>query len=364
MSREVLKKLQIRVYNKVRCGFSLIQNENDLKTGKNILFFDFFPYTFCKNYGIISKNEYAEGLCILTARRKKEERDMAGSEEFDRDNGKGEQDKRNRRRFDKRTPLSGKCEIPDENTVVGRNAVLELLKSGRFVDKLFVRKGEAEGSLIVIIATAKEKGIPVIETEKTKLDALSGGLAHQGVVAMAARKEYCSLSDILHIAEQRGEPPFLLLCDGVDDPGNLGALIRCAEGAGVHGVVIAKRRSVGTTAAVDKSSAGALEHMAVAKVSNLSFAIEELKKKGLWIYGAEAGGKSCYGTDMKGPLAVVVGSEGRGLSRLVAEKCDFIVSIEMYGKVNSFNVSCAAAVILCEAARQRHGGEILGHAET
>ncbi len=242
---------------------------------------------------------------------------------------------------------------PDEHLVIGRNAVSELLKSGKSVDKLLVRKGEREGSISVIVAMAIERGIPIVESEKQKLDSLAAGLHHQGVIAYAAQKEYATIEEILAIAKERGEPPFVLLCDGVDDPGNLGAMIRCAEGAGVHGVIIPKRRSVGLTAAVDRASAGALEHMAVAKVPNLAAAIDELKRAGLWIYGAEAGGSPCYQTDMKGAVGVVMGSEGEGISRLIREKCDFIVSIDMYGKVNSFNVSCATAVILCEAARQR-----------
>ena len=244
---------------------------------------------------------------------------------------------------------------PAENVVAGRNAVSELLKSGRAVDKIYVQKGEREGSLPLLVALANERRIPVVEVQKQKLDQMAGEVRHQGVVALAAQKEYATLEDILAIAKERGEDPFIVLCDGIDDPGHLGALIRCADGAGAHGVVITKRRSVGLTAVVNKASAGALEHMAVAKVSNLAAAIDELKKEGFWIYGAEAGGKPCYETDLKGPIAVVMGSEGQGLSRLVTEKCDFIISIDMYGKVNSFNVSCAAAVILCEAARQRHG---------
>lgn len=252
------------------------------------------------------------------------------------------------RRFDE-----GKGE-PAENVVAGRNAVSELLKSGRTVDKLYVQKGEREGSLPLIVAMAAERSIPIVEVQKQKLDQMAGAVRHQGVIALAAQKEYASLEDILNIAKERNEPPFVVLCDGIDDPGNLGALIRCAEGAGAHGVVITKRRSVGLTAVVSKASAGALEHMAVAKVNNLASAIDELKQAGLWIYGAEAGGTPCYTTDLKGPVALVMGSEGQGISRLVAEKCDFIISIDMYGKVNSFNVSCAAAVILCEIARQRH----------
>jgi len=240
-----------------------------------------------------------------------------------------------------------------EGIVAGRNAVMELLKSERAVDKLYVQKAVREGSITLIVAKAIEKGIPVVEVEKAKLDAISGGVSHQGIIASAAEKEYSTMEDVLNIAAERGEPPFIVACDGIDDPHNLGALIRCAEGAGAHGVIIPKRRSVGLTAAVSKSSAGALEHMAVVKVPNITFALEELKSKGLWVYGAEAGGTSMYKCNMKGPAVFVFGSEGEGISHLVSEKCDFIVSIDMYGKVNSFNVSCAAAVILCEAARQR-----------
>ena len=169
---------------------------------------------------------------------------------------------------------------------------------------------------------------------------------------MAAAKEYVTIDEILDIARERGEKPLIVIADEIADPHNLGAIIRCAEGAGAHGLIIPKRRSSGLTAVVDKSSAGALEHLAVAKVSNLASAIEELKQKGVWIYGAEADGVSYYDTKFDSATAVVVGSEGGGISRLIREKCDFMISIPMYGKVNSFNVSCATAVILCEAARQ------------
>ena len=232
------------------------------------------------------------------------------------------------------------------------NTVLELLRSGRSVDKLFVRKGDREGSITLIVAEAISRKIPVIEVEKTKIDTLAAGANHQGVVAMAAAKEYVTIDEILDIARERGEKPLIVIADEIADPHNLGAIIRCAEGAGAHGLIIPKRRSSGLTAVVDKSSAGALEHLAVAKVSNLASAIEELKQKGVWIYGAEADGVSYYDTKFDSATAVVVGSEGGGISRLIREKCDFIISIPMYGKVNSFNVSCATAVILCEAARQ------------
>ena len=244
----------------------------------------------------------------------------------------------------------------DENSfssiVCGRNAVLELLRSDRSVDKLFVRKGDREGSITLIVAEAISRRIPVIEVEKTKIDSLAAGANHQGVVAMAAAKAYVSVDDILDIAKQRGEKPLIVIADEIADPHNLGAIIRCAEGAGAHGLIIPKRRSSGLTSVVDKSSAGALEHLAVAKVANLAAAIEDLKEKGVWIYGAEADGASYYETKFDSATAIVVGSEGNGISRLIREKCDFIISIPMYGKVNSFNVSCATAVILCEAARQ------------
>jgi 23S rRNA (guanosine2251-2'-O)-methyltransferase len=244
-------------------------------------------------------------------------------------------------------------ELP-EGLVIGRNAVRELLKSGRAVDKLMVRRGDREGSIVVIVAEAIEKGIPVIEVEKAKLDAMSGGAPHQGVVAMAAEKEYCEVDDILRIAEERGEPPLIVISDGITDPYNLGAVIRCAEGVGAHGLIIPKRRASGLTPVVSKSSAGAIEHLAVAKVVNIAATVEELKEKGVWVYAAEAGGESLYRTDFTGPCAIVMGSEGNGVSQLVKKLCDGTVSIPMYGKVNSFNVSTAAAILLAEVAHQHH----------
>lgn len=243
---------------------------------------------------------------------------------------------------------------PPEGVVVGRGAVLELLKSGGPISKLFLQKGQREGSATLIAAKAIEAGIPLVEVEKDKLDRLSAGVRHQGVAALCDEKETVSLDALLQIAADRGEPPFLVLCDGVEDPGNLGAIIRCAEGAGAHGVIIPKRRSATLTPAVYKASAGALVHMAVCRVPGIPAAIDALKKEGLWIYGADMGGKPFGELDWNGPAAIVLGAEGKGLSRLAKEKCDFIASIPMYGKVDSFNVACAAAVLLCEAARQRN----------
>ena len=242
----------------------------------------------------------------------------------------------------------------ENGAVIGRNAVRELLRSDRPVDKLMVQRGERTGSIVVLVAQAIEKGIPVIEVEKTKLDNVAGFAPHQGVIALAAEKEYCTVEDILAIAAERGEKPFIVIADGITDPYNLGALIRCAEGCGAHGLIIPRRRAVGLTALVAKSSAGAMEHLAVAKVANVHQTVLDLQKAGVWVYAAEAGGSAHYNTNFEGPCALVMGSEGDGVSRVVKDACDGIVSIPMYGHVNSFNVSTAASVILAEIARQHH----------
>lgn len=239
-----------------------------------------------------------------------------------------------------------------EGLVIGRNAVRELLKTDRTVDKLLVRRGDREGSIVVLVAEAIEKGIPVVEVDKSKLDDMAGFVPHQGVIAMVAQKEYSTVEDILAIAEERGEKPLIVIADGITDPYNLGALIRCAEGVGAHGLIIPRRRAVGLTALVAKSSAGAMEHLAIAKVSNIANTIRALKEAGVWVYAAEAGGQPYYQNDFRGPCALVFGSEGNGVSHVVTELCDGIVSIPMYGHVNSFNVSTAAAVILAEVSRQ------------
>ena len=246
----------------------------------------------------------------------------------------------------------------DENLIFGRNALKELLSSGRDVEKIYVQKGEREGSVKALIAKARDSKIPVVEIEKSKLDRMCAGANHQGIAASASTHSYSTLDDIIEYAEGLGERPFVVICDGVEDPHNLGAIIRSAECSGAHGVIIPKRRAVGLTATVAKSSAGALEHMRVAKVTNLSSLIDELKERGFWIYAADMGDRNYYETDFSGSVALVMGSEGFGISRLVKEKCDFVVSIPLWGKVNSLNVSCAAAVLLTEIARQRHlGGE-------
>lgn len=242
-----------------------------------------------------------------------------------------------------------------DGLVIGRNAVRELLRSERSVDKLLVQRGEREGSIVVLVAQAVELQIPVIEVDKAKLDAMACGTPHQGIIAMAAEKNYSTVDDIIEIARSRGEKPLIVISDGICDPYNLGALIRCAEGAGAHGLIIPKRRNAGLTPIVSKASAGAIEHLAIAKVSNIATTIEDLKKRGIWTFAAEAGGQMYYDTDFDLPAAIVFGSEGDGVSKLVKKCCDATVSIPMYGKVNSLNVSTAAAVILYAVAKGQRG---------
>ena len=271
--------------------------------------------------------------------------------------GKGATQRSPEKRYNKREDFAPAQEL-DENVVIGRNAVKELLSGGRDIDRLYITSGVREGSINQLIGIAKERGIPIRECERTRLDSMACGGRHQGIIAVAAEHDYASVDDILEYAKERGEQPFVVICDGIEDPHNLGAVIRSAECAGAHGVIIPKRRAVGLTATVAKASAGALSHMRVAKVTNLAVTIDELKERGMWIYGADMDGSPYYKTDLKGAAAIVLGSEGFGISRLVKEKCDFIVSIPLYGQVNSLNVSCAAAVILTEAARQRNEREV------
>lgn len=245
--------------------------------------------------------------------------------------------------------------MSDENIIEGKNAVTEAIRAGRPLDKVFLVRGSTDRALAFIASSAKAAGVPVTECDRRKLDAMSATGAHQGVVAVAAAREYCTLEDILDRADALGQAPFVVVCDGLEDPRNLGAVIRCAECAGAHGVVIGKHRSAGLTAAADKASAGAAEHMLIARVPNLAAALQTMKERGLWIYGAEAGGGSpLWKTDMRGPICLVIGSEGAGMSRLVREACDFVMDIPLMGKVNSLNASAAAAVLLYEIVRQRH----------
>lgn len=241
----------------------------------------------------------------------------------------------------------------NECIVSGRNAVRELLAGERDIDKIYVTSGDREGSIKLLIALAIEKKVPVVEVDKSKLDQISGGARHQGIVAMIPEHNYSSVDDILEYAAEKNEKPFVIILDGVEDPHNLGAIIRSAECLGAHGVIIPKRRAVGLTPTVVKASAGATEYVRVAKVTNIAATIDELKEKGMWIYAADMGGDDYYKTDLKGSVGIVLGSEGFGISRLVKEKCDFTLSIKLHGNINSMNVSCAASVIFAEVARQR-----------
>ena len=242
-----------------------------------------------------------------------------------------------------------------EDRIEGRNPVFEALKAGRRIDKLFIQRDLHDGSLVKIRAIAREKGIVISEAAKQKLDSMSHTGSHQGVIAYTAMHEYSDIDDMLALAKEKGEPPFIIIADEISDPHNLGSIIRTADAAGVHGVIIPKRRAVGLSAIVAKASAGALEYVPVAKVGNIANTVDELKEKGLWVAGAAMEGESVYGkADLTGPLAIVIGSEGSGISRLVKEKCDFLVSIPMQGKINSLNASVAAGVLMLEAARQRN----------
>ncbi len=247
-----------------------------------------------------------------------------------------------------------KDEKINDNLVIGRNAVAELLKSGREVENIIIAKGEPEGSVLKIIAMAREKGIVVKNADRKKLDFMCGGANHQGVVANVPAHEYSSVEEILEFAKSKNEPPFIIICDEIEDSHNLGAIIRTAEACGVHGIIIPKRRNVGLNFIVAKTSCGALEYVKVARVSNLNSTIEKLKKENIWVYCADMDGQPWCKTDFSGGAALVVGSEGNGVSRLVKEHCDVTVSLPMYGRVNSLNASVAAGVIMYEIARQRN----------
>lgn len=291
---------------------------------------------------VVSATVCCNGACLSIMNEKIKRNDRARKNDSENgkrnrfDSGKGER----RREFERR-----------ENIVVGRNAVRELLSSDTPVDKILV--SGREGSVIALIAMAKEKKIPVVDTDSFALDRLSGGENHQGIAAYVAEKEYSTIEEILETAAERGEKPLIVVCDGIEDPHNLGAVIRCAECAGAHGVIIPERRACGLTPAVSKASAGAILHMKIARVGNIAQTVEKLKENGIWTFAAEAGGMDFYEADFDLPCAIVLGGEDSGVSRLVKERCDFIISIPMYGHVNSLNVSTAASVLLTRAARMQ-----------
>lgn len=240
-----------------------------------------------------------------------------------------------------------------QDLIAGRNAVMEALKAGRALDSVLVAKGERQGSIGAILARCREAGIPVKEADSRKLDAMAAN--HQGVIAVAACKEYATVEDLFAAAAAKGEPPFFIVCDELEDPHNLGAILRTAEAAGAHGVIVPRRRSVGLTDTVYKASAGAVEYVPVARVTNITDTLRELKERGVWVYGLDMDGEAWCAADLTGAMALVVGSEGRGISRLVRENCDFMLSLPMAGQINSLNASVACGVVLYEAARQRQG---------
>ena len=271
-----------------------------------------------------------------------------------KDNRNKDNRRRDDRNFRPRRFEEQNAEPENEGQIEGRNALTEALRSGRTIDKVFIAAGETDRGLQRLAADAKEAGAVVVPVDRRKLDAMSQSHSHQGVIALVAAREYFTLEDILQEAADRGEAPLIVICDELSDPHNLGAILRTAECAGAHGVVIPKRRSVGLTAVVAKASAGAVEYMKVARVTNITAAIEELKKQGVWVFGTAAEGSiPMYQADLKGPTAIVIGSEGDGMSRLVRQNCDVTVHIPMKGRITSLNASNAASILLYEAVRQR-----------
>ena len=241
----------------------------------------------------------------------------------------------------------------NDDIIVGRNPVTEAIRSSRPIDRILVAKGERGGAVVGILAKAKKQGITIKEVDGRKLDYLTGGANHQGIVAYAAVKEYASVEDIIALAEDRGEPLFVVVLDEIEDPHNLGAIIRTAECAGAHGVIIPKRRSAALSYAVGKASAGAVEYVPVARVTNIADTLDKLKALGVWVYGADMNGTDYSKCNFSGAAAVVIGNEGKGLRRLVRDKCDEIVSLPMKGKINSLNASVAAGVLMYAISSQR-----------
>lgn len=242
----------------------------------------------------------------------------------------------------------------DDNIIIGRNSVLELLNSNREIDRILVEKGNKTGSMSAIIAKAGQKKVPVKYVVAEKLNSICPGANHQGVIAYTAMQEYCSINDLIQHAAEKNESPFIIICDGIEDPYNLGAIIRTAECCGAHGIIIPKRRSVGINYAVSKSACGALEHMKIARVSNITAAINELKENGVWVYGADMDGEPYDKVDFSGPVALVVGGEGKGISRIVNENCDVVLSLPMKGRITSLNASVAAGIFMYEILKFRN----------
>ena len=266
--------------------------------------------------------------------------------------------KEHMRRNDRNDRFAPRDAAPEEveGQLEGRNALTEALRAGRTIDKVFVADGETDRGLQRLAAQAKEAGAVIVPVDRRRLDTMSFTHAHQGIIALAAAHVYYTVDDILEEAASRGETPLIVICDELSDPHNLGAIMRSAECAGAHGVIIPKRRSVGLTATVAKASAGAVEYMKVARVTNINNTINELKEKGVWVFGTAAEGSiPMYKADLTGPAAIVIGNEGEGMSQLVRKNCDVMVHIPMKGRISSLNASAAASILLYEAVRQRLG---------
>ena len=274
---------------------------------------------------------------------------------------KGERRQKERRKDDRGTPDRRKMdrrqseeELLFEDQVEGRNAVIELLESDKNINKLYITKGERYGSINKIIAIAKEKKIVIVEKDKTQMEFMAQTNNYQGVIAVVPPYEYCDIEDILKYAEEKEEAPFVLILDGIEDTHNLGAIIRTAETAGVHGIIIPKRRAASVNSTVSKVSCGAVEHMKIARVNNITDCINKLKEKGLWICGTSIQAEKYYfNQDLTGPLGIVIGNEGKGMSELVEKNCDFLIKIPMMGKVGSLNASVSTGIVLYEALKQR-----------
>lgn len=258
------------------------------------------------------------------------------------------------RRDDRKEKNNTSNESMIEDLIIGRNAVIEALKSDRTIECVYVSKGDLEGSIKVALGLAKDKGVVIKEADRRKLDTMCDGLNHQGIVARVTPFKYCEVNDILEDAKRKEQQPFIVILDEIEDPHNLGSIIRTAELCGVHGIIIPKRRNVGVTSTVYKCSAGAIEHMKIAKVTNINATIDMLKEQGIWIYGADIDGKDySYNTDFSGPCALIIGSEGKGISSLTLKKCDLLVKIPMIGKINSLNASVAGGIMMYEVLKGR-----------
>ena len=258
------------------------------------------------------------------------------------------------RRDDRKEKNNTSNESMREDLIIGRNAVIEALKSDRTIECVYVSKGDLEGSIKVALGLAKDKGVVIKEADRRKLDTMCDGLNHQGIVARVTPFKYCEVNDILEDAKRKEQQPFIVILDEIEDPHNLGSIIRTAELCGVHGIIIPKRRNVGVTSTVYKCSAGAIEHMKIAKVTNINATIDILKEQGIWIYGADIDGTDySYNTDFSGPCALIIGSEGKGISNLTLKKCDLLVKIPMIGKINSLNASVAGGIMMYEVLKGR-----------